>query len=47
MERRFPSRLLLEKDPISKLCDELGFAVHSVLPVAEGVLLERAGGLQA
>ena len=40
-------RHLLEKEPISKLCDEAGLAAHGLLPLAEGVLRERRGRLRA
>jgi transposase len=31
-------RHLLEKEPISKLCDEMGLQPNGLLPLAEGVL---------
>ena len=34
-------RHLLEKEPISKLCDEVGLPADGLLPLAEGVLRER------
>ena len=30
-------RHLLEKEPISKLCDECGLAAHGLLPLAEDI----------
>ncbi len=40
-------RHLLDKEPISKLCDEAGLAADGLLPLAEGVLRERGCGLRA
>jgi transposase-like protein len=40
-------RHLLDKEPISKLCDELGPTAHGLLPLAEGVLRERGGCVSA
>ena len=40
-------RHLLEKEPISELCDEARTPAHGLLPLAEGVLRERGGCLPA
>jgi hypothetical protein len=40
-------RHLLEKEPILKLCDEVGLQPHGLLPLAEGVVRERCVRLRA
>src|SRR5687767_7003212 len=40
-------RHLLEKEPISKLCDESGTPADGLLPLAKGILRERGCCLRA
>src|SRR3974377_2338339 len=40
-------RHFLEKEPISKLCDEVGTPADGLLPLAEGVLRERSCCIRA
>jgi len=37
----------LEKEPISKLCDEMGTPANGLLPLAEGILRKRGCCLRA